>query len=338
MFERLLGAGLAVAAPDYRLTAEAALPCARHDLTAAVRYLRHYATQLRLDTDRIGVWGDSAGAHLALAGLAGARAYPRPVAAGRGRRRRRTHRRPGHRLLVWRVRPDGAPDLQTFSGRMPTRTTAPISPAAAPRRLPAPRLAAAAGHARRPRHNGPRRSGRSSQTGGRCRRRGVRSWSSSPVPSTSSPAPPSSPQWDHAIAFPDQPADLSRPPQTGHPVNEFCVRRCGPLCFSTSSTVRAGLAWRTGDPTDRVPIVSAVQDSALSRRQHGFESRWDTRALLKPRPVAQLVSAPPCHGGRSAGSSPGSGSPVERAASAPQTPPVPSPGVDGTSGTFVQSR
>ncbi|HNQ08138.1 MAG TPA: alpha/beta hydrolase [Tetrasphaera sp.] len=72
MFERLLGAGLAVATPDYRLTAEAALPAPVHDLTAAVRYLRHYATQLRLDTDRIGVWGDSAGAHLVtLAGLAG---------------------------------------------------------------------------------------------------------------------------------------------------------------------------------------------------------------------------------------------------------------------------
>lgn len=83
MFERMLAAGLAVATPDYRLTAEAELPAAVHDLVAAVRYLRRYAEELGVDGDRLGLWGDSAGAHLAaVAGLAGSREVPDPWVLG----------------------------------------------------------------------------------------------------------------------------------------------------------------------------------------------------------------------------------------------------------------
>lgn len=91
LFERLLAAGIAVATPDYRLVGEAELPAPVHDLVAAVRYLRRYADELGIDADRLGVWGESAGAHLgALAGLAGCAPEPDPwlvgeVGVGHGR-------------------------------------------------------------------------------------------------------------------------------------------------------------------------------------------------------------------------------------------------------------
>ncbi len=91
MFERLLDAGFAVATPGYRLVGEAALPVPVHDLAAAMRYLRHYARDLALDPDRVALWGDSAGAHLAcLVGLAGSAPTPDPwlmgnVGVGAGR-------------------------------------------------------------------------------------------------------------------------------------------------------------------------------------------------------------------------------------------------------------
>lgn len=77
LFQRIVDAGFALATPDYRLVAEAPPEAAVHDLVAAVRYLRRYAAELRLDPDRIGLWGDSAGAHLAtVAGLAGSAPEP----------------------------------------------------------------------------------------------------------------------------------------------------------------------------------------------------------------------------------------------------------------------
>lgn len=83
MFERLIAAGFAVATPDYRLVAEAVLPAPVHDLVAAIRYLRRYAVELRIDPDRIAVWGDSAGAHLATtAALAGSAPEPDPWLLG----------------------------------------------------------------------------------------------------------------------------------------------------------------------------------------------------------------------------------------------------------------
>jgi acetyl esterase/lipase len=70
LFEELLAAGLAVATIDYRHALEAQFPAQLHDAKAAIRYLRAYAEVLGIDALRIGVWGESAGGHLAaLAGL-----------------------------------------------------------------------------------------------------------------------------------------------------------------------------------------------------------------------------------------------------------------------------
>ena len=63
--ERLLAEGFAVAAADYRLSAEAPFPAQLHDVRAAVRWLRHRSAELGLDPARTAVWGESAGAHLA---------------------------------------------------------------------------------------------------------------------------------------------------------------------------------------------------------------------------------------------------------------------------------
>jgi acetyl esterase/lipase len=65
LFEELIHAGLAVATIDYRHALEAHFPAQLHDAKAAIRYLRAYADVLGVDTSRIGVWGESAGGHLA---------------------------------------------------------------------------------------------------------------------------------------------------------------------------------------------------------------------------------------------------------------------------------
>lgn len=83
MFERVVAAGFAVATPDYRLVAEAALPLPVHDVVAALRYLVRYQETLGLDANRLGVWGDSAGAHVAtLAALALSAPEPDPWLGG----------------------------------------------------------------------------------------------------------------------------------------------------------------------------------------------------------------------------------------------------------------
>ncbi|MDT0689066.1 alpha/beta hydrolase [Salegentibacter sp. F188] len=51
---------------DYRLTGEAEFPASIEDVKTAVRWLRAHAEELRVDPDRIGSYGHSAGAHLAL--------------------------------------------------------------------------------------------------------------------------------------------------------------------------------------------------------------------------------------------------------------------------------
>ena len=74
LFDELLEAGLAVATIDYRLSLEATFPAQLHDAKAAVRYLRAHAEVLGVDASRIGVWGESAGGHLAaMVGLTGDR-------------------------------------------------------------------------------------------------------------------------------------------------------------------------------------------------------------------------------------------------------------------------
>jgi acetyl esterase/lipase len=51
---------------DYRLTGEAPIPACLEDVRCAVRWLRAHADQYQVDPDRIGAYGHSAGAHLAL--------------------------------------------------------------------------------------------------------------------------------------------------------------------------------------------------------------------------------------------------------------------------------
>jgi acetyl esterase/lipase len=63
---RLLQRGYAVASVGYRLTDVATFPAQIHDCKAAVRFLRGSASKYGLDTERIGVWGASAGGNLAL--------------------------------------------------------------------------------------------------------------------------------------------------------------------------------------------------------------------------------------------------------------------------------
>ncbi|MFJ9821882.1 alpha/beta hydrolase fold domain-containing protein [Streptomyces sp. NPDC101151] len=70
LYGMILDAGLAVVSIDYRHSLEAPFPAQLHDVKAAIRYVRRFASDLGIDQDRIGVWGESAGGHLAaLAGL-----------------------------------------------------------------------------------------------------------------------------------------------------------------------------------------------------------------------------------------------------------------------------
>jgi acetyl esterase/lipase len=65
--------GYAVAAINYRLIPQEIFPAPIHDCKAAVRWLRANASTYGLDTRRMGVWGASAGGHLAaLLGTSGA--------------------------------------------------------------------------------------------------------------------------------------------------------------------------------------------------------------------------------------------------------------------------
>lgn len=62
----------AMIAVDYRLTRRATFPAQIEDLKTAIRWVRSVAAEHRIDPDRIGLWGASAGGHLsALAGLTG---------------------------------------------------------------------------------------------------------------------------------------------------------------------------------------------------------------------------------------------------------------------------
>jgi acetyl esterase/lipase len=61
----LVDDGYAVASVDYRLTKVAPFPAQIEDCKAAVRWLRANASKYNLDPDRVGVWGFSAGGHLA---------------------------------------------------------------------------------------------------------------------------------------------------------------------------------------------------------------------------------------------------------------------------------
>jgi acetyl esterase/lipase len=70
--DRLVARGYVVAALNYRLAPRHTWPAQIEDAKCAIRYLRAHAATYNLDSDRIGVWGESAGGHLAaLLGLAG---------------------------------------------------------------------------------------------------------------------------------------------------------------------------------------------------------------------------------------------------------------------------
>ncbi|MBM3181366.1 MAG: alpha/beta hydrolase [Chloroflexi bacterium] len=60
----LQSAGFLVVSVNYRLAPEYPFPAMIEDVKCAVRYLRAHAGEYNLDTNRIGVWGGSAGGHL----------------------------------------------------------------------------------------------------------------------------------------------------------------------------------------------------------------------------------------------------------------------------------
>jgi acetyl esterase/lipase len=64
MMERLAQRGFVTALVSYRLSTEAIYPAALHDCKAALRCLRAHAKELKLDPDRIGCMGGSAGGQL----------------------------------------------------------------------------------------------------------------------------------------------------------------------------------------------------------------------------------------------------------------------------------
>lgn len=63
---RLVDAGFTCFAINYRLTPQFHYPAQVRDCAQAVRWVRAHADEYRVDPARVGAWGDSAGAHLAL--------------------------------------------------------------------------------------------------------------------------------------------------------------------------------------------------------------------------------------------------------------------------------
>lgn len=70
ILEHFARQGFAVASIEYRFISEALFPAQIHDVNAAIRWLRAHADEYGLDAGNVGVWGVSAGGHLAaLAGV-----------------------------------------------------------------------------------------------------------------------------------------------------------------------------------------------------------------------------------------------------------------------------
>ncbi len=70
----MAAAGFVTVSIEYRLTEEAPYPAQIHDVKAAIRWVRANVARFGGDPDWIGLWGHSAGGHLAaLAGLTGDR-------------------------------------------------------------------------------------------------------------------------------------------------------------------------------------------------------------------------------------------------------------------------
>lgn len=62
--DQILSTGYALASLNYRLSGEAKFPAQIQDVKAAVRFLRAHAREYRLDPQRFGAWGASAGGNL----------------------------------------------------------------------------------------------------------------------------------------------------------------------------------------------------------------------------------------------------------------------------------
>ncbi|MDF7775596.1 alpha/beta hydrolase [Sphingomonas sp. AOB5] len=61
----LAGEGFVVASIEYRLSGEAKFPAQLQDVRAAIRFLRDNSARYGIDPARVGLWGGSAGGHLA---------------------------------------------------------------------------------------------------------------------------------------------------------------------------------------------------------------------------------------------------------------------------------
>jgi acetyl esterase/lipase len=61
----LASEGFVVASLEYRLSGEAPFPAQLQDVRAAIRFLRANAARYGIDSARVGIWGGSAGGHLA---------------------------------------------------------------------------------------------------------------------------------------------------------------------------------------------------------------------------------------------------------------------------------
>ena len=64
----LASEGFVVASLEYRLSGEAAFPAQIQDVRAAIRFLKANAAKYGIDPARVGLWGGSAGGHLAALG------------------------------------------------------------------------------------------------------------------------------------------------------------------------------------------------------------------------------------------------------------------------------
>ena len=62
---RLTQQGYIIVCPDYRLASQSVFPACIHDCKAVIRFLKANAAMIHIDPQRIGVLGNSAGAHLA---------------------------------------------------------------------------------------------------------------------------------------------------------------------------------------------------------------------------------------------------------------------------------
>ena len=64
-YNEMVEQGYVFVSINYRLSDEATFPAQIHDCKAAIRWIRAHAKEYNIDPERVGVWGPSAGGHLA---------------------------------------------------------------------------------------------------------------------------------------------------------------------------------------------------------------------------------------------------------------------------------